>query len=801
VYRKALDIDPKDADAFEGLALSLTPDDDLSDLQRRFAKLDDHQETFDNLASQLWQKRNGEVLEQVALAMRKADFQYPAVDHYLALVQAQAGKTEEAIQSFRRMMQREKNVELKKVNVTQFLRAMADNGKSTEAYEAAPDAEEAFRTLATQLRTAHSLDALRRLLAAHRKKRPNDVLLPFFQGTAHIHEGQYRLAEEAFALGMKAPPDRDTLAPFNYHRILARYHTGAGLTAYNEIGERRQTFYQLAWLYLGEKNYAQLSALIDTHARNDPGSRDEIDFRLRVHIHQGRFADAVALFRKELPTRDREDERGGFASTFLLEMASAGKVIEGYDAMLDGKRAFRLLMDERDDQGATFDVDKLIAHHREKHPDDVWLHYWTGTRYAEQRAWDEAARSLERVMKHGDRRLQDRARWSHVRASYHTLGALRAYRECGEPNEVYPILANLLINERRGAELEELIRLHQPRAGDDAEVVMHALQARLLQKKPDEAVTLFREAYQKQAYGPRRQGLVTTFVSGMASMGKSMEAYRASPDREAAFQALAQDWVAQKKPEQLAHLLDEHANSHGDTPMHAFYKGELHLLRGEAEQAERYFASALDRVSWQTGWMYRGGLFRAGVKAGRAVTLYQERRPGRETFDWLARVCLEEKDAAQLEGLIGAHRKRDPEDPGLGAWEVDLLWLNKDYEGVMKFLADHPRVFTLPRFRWKADERRVRCLVKLKRHDEAQAELVKLSRQDRELMSRDEEQTLLRILVSAARGDVKATIAILETLPDEPSMRSRCYSDDDLGPILRGEAFRKFREQFPEPKE
>jgi len=47
----------------------------------------------------------------------------------------------------------------------------------------------------------------------------------------------------------------------------------------------------------------------------------------------------------------------------------------------------------------------------------------------------------------------------------------------------------------------------------------------------------------------------------------------------------------------------------------------------------------------------------------------------------------------------------------------------------------------------------------------------------------------------------KKAIAVLAEQRHRNALVGRCYRDEDLGPLLRGEGFEAFRERFPEPKQ
>src|SRR5207247_4253831 len=139
--------------------------------------------------------------------------------------------------------------------VAGFLQAMATIGKAHDAYAAAPDAREAFRLLAQQMRYRWLWNDGRKLLAAHAKKHADDPLLALYRGEMLVQEEQYQLADRAFqAAGAANPED---LQAFRASRVAARYHTGRALSALAEIEPRHETFQQLVNLCLANDNLAQ----------------------------------------------------------------------------------------------------------------------------------------------------------------------------------------------------------------------------------------------------------------------------------------------------------------------------------------------------------------------------------------------------------------------------------------------------------------------------------------------------------------------------------------------------------------
>jgi hypothetical protein len=215
-----------------------------------------------------------------------------------------------------------------------------------------------------------------------------------------------------------------------------------------------------------------------------------------------------------------------------------------------------------------------------------------------------------------------------------------------------------MIQNKKGAELERLVSAHRPHAGDDAWLSYYDAVASVLLKRPDRAVPLIQKAYLAAPDERLRGQFVTGFADAMREAGSALEAYRASPDRRAAFASLARHLANAKGEKQLRLLLAEHEKSHSTDPHYLYYTGEACLLEGDLAGAERHLRAARG-VAGPTGeWMVRNALVRVLVKAGKAAEAYRELGQGERTFEELASRCVSEKNAGQLEALLSAHQKR-----------------------------------------------------------------------------------------------------------------------------------------------
>lgn len=793
-YRKALDVNPQDAEAFDGLLSSLEADDNKDDLGPRFAKLENRREHFDEFARDCEERQFPQLLEPLVRTMRRLDRDYPPVDFYDALVNARTGHPDEAVRHIRSALQKQTEQPKRKEYGRQFLKVMAVMGHFKEAYPVLHDARESFLHLASELLTRYRLDDLKALTTLHRQKQADDPLLPMYEAEIHAREGRYAEADKCFADALKRGADAEVLQTFRASRVLARYHIGQTLSAYRDIGPRDETFLQLANLCYNAENDAALESLIDAHAKMQPKSAEIPRFRARLKIRQNKTAEGITLFKTALSKRVEKEKREELVSEFLRDMMQVGKSLEAYRAAPDARQAFQIVAGQLLSQERFDELRSLIPVHRAADPADLWLAFYQGELYLQHKEWTKAADVLAQGMKRATKEQRDGFRRNYVYAMYKAGRARQAYAVAEPRDGTFDQLANLMTNDKKGVELEELIRLHRPHAGDDSDLLYRECRAKLLRKKSNEAIPLFVLAYKRDKLEYRRMNEVREFLLTMIEEGRFAAGWRALSDKTVAFMAVAPNLVSQKKQKELSALLDEYGKDHAGDAAVEFYRGELALLRGEAKEAARHFAVAVEKGNKQEQWRNRDGLFRARIALGEASAVYEQFHTDADTFERLASLCQQKKDVVQLQALLATHRRRKPGDPASIVWEWEMRWLKQDYEGALRLLKDHRDVFSLPLYQWKTEAYLVRCLLKLKRNQEA-------VRESETAVKKTYGDHFFLILAYASAGDVSRTLATVEkTMYSRTYLLQRCYGDTDLGPILRSEAFQAFREKFPEPK-
>jgi thioredoxin-like negative regulator of GroEL len=80
-------------------------------------------------------------------------------------------------------------------------------------------------------------------------------------------------------------------------------------------------------------------------------------------------------------------------------------------------------------------------------------------------------------------------------------------------------------------------------------------------------------------------------VECLYKLGQVMEAYAELPAAESTFRQLALALAADKKPDELAQLVAEHARRFPDAKEIPFWTGEVHFLKNEHAKAAEFFAT------------------------------------------------------------------------------------------------------------------------------------------------------------------------------------------------------------------
>jgi tetratricopeptide (TPR) repeat protein len=786
-YRQSLDEEPDQPLTFQSLVRAAGPDIDPLDFGDRFARLENPQNHFNENARDLWARFQAKHLEQLALAMRRIDPRHADAARYLALAQAEQSQFPKALASFGAALELQPVEARRREYYHEFAKVLAFRDHAVAAYAQLPDIDLAFLALAAALRQNGKNDDLNELVERHAVKRPKDPVILLYKADALVQEEKFVEASKAYAASFARITDEIVLGAHRHSYVLARYRTGDLVGAYRDIPPRQSTFDQLAQLCWADRKADELQRLVDAHARSDAGDPALNRARWRIHILKGRFAEAGKLV-KRAPMDPAENNRI-VLEDFIFDMIELNHPVEAYRHCPDRALAFDILGQEWN--GANRQA--LIEERRKDAPEDPLIEIHLANAAKRARDWKKAAAHFEAGW--SKMKDADRPRWTHayLYASYKAGQPMRAYQATRKERFAFNSLAGILINDKNADAFEKLVAERRLEKAGDPELDAYEARVLVLHGKLPEAEALLARCCAKAPEFERKR-LIETFVSDLAQLGRPVDAYRCAPDKIIAFQHVVWRLRDVKQLADLERLIEEHARHHPGDRRLALERGELALLKDDLPLAEKQFTLAKQKANADELNAARLGLVRTRIRMGRAVETYQELGPGTATFQEIANQCFFVKNADQLERLLASHRKAFPAAKNLAAWDVEVLWLKKDYQAVADAIqAQRAALLKTSPHRWKCERLLVHSLVQLKNYKEAIREAEELNR------AKYGPRVLLAYAL-AASGDVPATIAYLEkNAVEREFLVEDCYFDEYLGPILRSESFADFRKQFPEP--
>lgn len=786
LYRKVLDDNPNNQDAMISLLRCIGPGVKNDDIAARFLKLKRPQDQFEQCAKDRWNNRDASTLLILADAMRKLEPRNADAHFYAALAQAEQGKVAPALAAFGEAVALQDFEARREHYFTEFARSVTYRDQALEMYGASTDKPRSFRALGDALKNAGRMEELKELIDLHVKEHPKDEYLAIYQAEIHLRDEKFAEADKAFTRGFAVIQDPAVQNRFSYSRVRARYQTGDVLGAYRDIGPQSATFQQLAnscWL---DKKADDLANLVALHAKNDPGDHQLQRARWRSHILNKQFDEAGKVLRsiKDPIRLDVQD--------FLFDMVDAGHAVEGYRQAPEPAEAVDILVTDLGGGNRAKEREAIVAEHRQRFPKDPILLMYAGQQAADKQDWPKAAQAYADGWKLLPEAKRPRWNYGYMYARVKEGKPIDAYQESGKRPEQFRQLVSIVLQEKQIDVFERLLDAHRHERANDKEFDAYEARLKILRGKPEEAAPLLAGVLKDLLLNDHRR-IGDAFLNDLRPFDVAAEAYRCMPDKLDAFGHMVFNYRNAERVKEFERLLAEHAKHQPDDPRLFTERAELHMLRKDYAEAERQFLLAREKA--QEVNSARFGLMRARIKLGKTAEAYKDAGANQVAFYDVAQQCFTLKEGAQLESLLAAYRKDFPAARNLSVWSIEASYLQKDYDAVVKAIeAERATLLKTSSHRWKCEGYLVRSLVRLKKVDEA-------IREAESIAKRKDGTQLLLALALASKGDVKGVLAHLETKMAQRYLIEDCYYDEDLGPLLRSDAFRAVRDRYPPPPE
>ena len=282
-------------------------------------------------------------------------------------------------------------------------------------------------------------------------------------------------------------------------------------------------------------------------------------------------------------------------------------------------------------------------------------------------------------------------------------------------------------------------------------------------------------------------------------MNRPAEAYLAAASPREGFEAVAEHLVGKGDAAALRELIARHRQGHGTDPKVHYFEGEAEELSAGYDQAMEAFSRGLDLAPAEDRESYRSRAVAAAFYADKAMHAYHRFGQGSDrepTFRQLATLSADNDELELLSSLLDRYRVDAPGDTALARWDAELCFRRGEYAAALDLLARHKEALLKDESNTAAYwDRRVRCLVRLKRFSEAVPEAEAQA-------GRGEGAMTLVALAHAAAGNAGRAMAALDRHvagDEDGSAAQALYEDEDLGPLLRSGLLRAWRERHPPP--
>jgi tetratricopeptide (TPR) repeat protein len=420
-WKKLLCMQPDNSQALTELYLAL-PKDDKSAFEAQVARLEDPTAAVVRVATSVGYRDYSGLSFLVRYMAREAPGS-PATLYVTGFAESLDGRYREAAELYRRAYESETDKDTRDSYVNAYLEAMVASGEVIAALKTLPDQKSPFEMLLGSYDEGElslTEEEYHELVALYAARFPDDLAGVRRRADLAIEEQRFEEAERLLRHALELTPaddqedadgDDEQSNENKYYResfasSLANVlcELGRLKEAYENGGERKQRFSQLARQAIQDNRWDDVRLLLDLHRVNE---RDDVEIHRiegELAAHEKRWDDAIRHFRQGLIVTP-EGESWSLKSRLLDVCIESRRWMEYYTTLDDPRAAF-------DDLASRFVADddwdalnRLIVAHRSRSRDDVNI-----VKYEAEVAWDRKeysayARCAEELLKCNDERI------------------------------------------------------------------------------------------------------------------------------------------------------------------------------------------------------------------------------------------------------------------------------------------------------------------------------------------------------------------------------------------------------------
>jgi tetratricopeptide (TPR) repeat protein len=337
---------------------------------------------------------------------------------------------------------------------------------------------------------------------------------------------------------------------------------------------------------------AVAQALADIVVQAGPDSARAAAVQAQLAVALGDHDRGAAFYKTAIGLTENDKSRASYMTGYLDAMSAAGKLLEGYEQAPDAIAAFRHLAGAGDDDQRSIAPDKLKSlcqAHREKFPDDPWLHYHTGMLLEQEQNLEGAEREMHAAVA-GASEYDAGALRDALFSFLDRTGKCREAYDSGLPvREAFQRLVQSHDWSHSSCDLGEIHQRHAAAHPDDPWLDACAAIIQRDSGNKHEALRLGTHGYEAAQEESIKQHY-RWLVSGLAiDVGDFGAVYKVASNSDEALRTLWQQTYQRHSPQQRQAILDQHRQSQ---PLTALWR----MLQAEQQWNDHDYAAVVSTI-------------------------------------------------------------------------------------------------------------------------------------------------------------------------------------------------------------
>ena len=416
----------------------------------------------------------------------------PWLVYYRARLLVLKGRFAEAANTLQPLLDSD-DEELSDRCLSQYDMTVSRAGRPLDLYRHAPNSRRAFVSTAYDLSHAEppNADVLAEMIALHDAKHPDDPWLAVYKGKLLLLRDQY--AEAAAA----ARPLMDDGANGAIARTAAdvffeaMISLGKAEEAYDGAPDKGNAFASMAYRLLDQSQLDELERLLTLHGKQHADDIWLGYYRARRLKALGKPDEAIEILKDRIASLDDDSDKLTLAYRLIEMILEAGRPLDAYEAYPSAGffSAAKSLVEQKDSDQLL----KLVALHRARQPDDLWLDYYEGEARRLAGQFDAADESFAAGLAklagdNADSEITYDYRSARLAARFESGDVARAYRDGANLHDAFLMLLGHCRSSGNGELLEQLVAARRADEPRDHDLPEADVEASLLRHDYEEAV-------------------------------------------------------------------------------------------------------------------------------------------------------------------------------------------------------------------------------------------------------------------------------------------------------------------------